>query len=408
MTSANALLSPARPPEGAHRLLSAASPDYAAHLDRFGGLPQSRNHDGLISQLEAAGLEGRGGAAFPTWRKLKASLDARGANAVVIANGAEGEPASAKDGVLLDTAPHLVLDGLLLCASVVGARDVYLYVRRDQLASVRRAIGERRDARGIVVREAPGTFVSGEASAVVNGIENRVAVPRDHPVRLAIAGVRGRPTVVHNVETLAHVALIARFGSAWFRSVGSKTEPGTRLVTVSSERSTRAVVEVAGGSVIRDIISAAGRDPSDVDAVLVGGYHGAWLPGTQLDTALTRDALQPYGGSPGAGVLFILPRGRCGLRASSRIASYLASQSAGQCGPCVNGLPAIASVLTRLATDGREARLTREIRELTELVQGRGSCHHPDGTAQFVLSTLNSFGSEVSEHAHGRCREDAA
>jgi NADH:ubiquinone oxidoreductase subunit F (NADH-binding) len=408
MSMPEALLSSARPPEGAHRLFSAQGPELSRHVEAFGDLPAPRDPQSVINELEAAGLEGRGGAAFPTWRKLRASLDARGANAVVIANGAEGEPASAKDGVLLDTAPHLVLDGLLLCAAVVGARDVYLYVRRDQLASVRRAIGERRDARGIVVREAPGTFVSGEASAVANGIENRVALPRDHVVRLAIAGVRGRPTIVHNVETLAHVALIARFGAAWFRSVGTSAEPGTRLVTVSSERSTRAVVEVAGGSVIRDIITAAGRDPGDVDAVLVGGYHGAWLPGTQLGTSLTLDALEPYGGSPGAGVLYILPRGRCGLRASSRIANYLASQSAGQCGPCVNGLPAIASVLTRLATDGREARLTREIRELTELVQGRGSCHHPDGTAQFVLSTLNSFGSEISEHAHGRCREDAA
>jgi NADH:ubiquinone oxidoreductase subunit F (NADH-binding) len=391
------------PPSGSDRLFAAGEPGYHAHLARFGVLPAVQPQ-ALIEEVEAAGLTGRGGAAFPVWRKLAAA--AGGSGAVVIANGAEGEPASAKDEILLTSAPHLVIDGLLLAASAVGARELYLYAGAAQLAAVSRALAERRDAGRITLREAPDTFISGEASAVVNSIGRRVALPTDHPVRLTTAGLRGRPTLVQNVETLAHLALVARFGSRWFRSAGTKAEPGTRLVTVSSEGSDRIVIEAAAGMRLDELLLAAGRDADDVEALLVGGYHGGWLPARHLGTALGTDALQPFGAAPGAGVLFVLPLGRCGLRASARIATYLAGQSARQCGPCVNGLPAMASLLNRLATDGREQRLPQEVRRLAALVQGRGACHHPDGTARFVLSSLAAFEAEVDLHRRGRCRED--
>lgn len=391
------------PPRGSHRLFAAEQPDFAAHLARFGALPAVRPQ-AFLDDLEAAGLTGRGGAAFPAWRKLAAAAGDSGA--IVIANGAEGEPASAKDEVLLTSAPHLVIDGLLLAAAVIGARELYIYSGPAQLAAVRLALGERRDARRIVLREAPDSFISGEASAVVNAIGRGIALPRDHAVRLSTSGLRGRPTIVQNVETLAHLALIARFGSRWFRSTGTRAEPGTRLVTVSSEGSERMVVEAAAGMRLDELLLAAGRDVDDVEALLVGGYHGGWVPARHLGTALGTEALQQFGASPGAGVLFVLPRGRCGLRASARIATYLAGQSAGQCGPCVNGLPAMASLLTRLATDGREQRIPQEVRRLAALVAGRGACHHPDGATRFVLSTLAAFEAEVELHRRGLCREE--
>jgi NADH:ubiquinone oxidoreductase subunit F (NADH-binding) len=394
-------------PSGTSRLFAASAPDHATHVRRFGPTPAVTDQQHLISELEAAGLEGRGGAGFATWRKLAAIGPAARSNAVVIANASEGEPASAKDAVLLAKAPHLVIDGLLLAAAAVGARELYVYAGRDQLDAVARALKERTDAKRILLREAPDAFVSGEASAVVNSIGSGVALPKDHIVRMTESGLRGRPTLVHNVETLAHLALIARFGAAWFRSVGTADEPGTRLFTVSLDGGERHVIELAGGIPLGTALRAAGIEPSDVRAVLVGGYHGGWVPANALTTALTRAELKKFGASPGAGVLVVLPRGRCGLRSSARIATYLANQSARQCGPCVNGLPAMASVLTSLATQGRDDRLPREVRRLAELVRGRGSCHHPDGTSRLVLSTLSAFEADVAAHLKGRCLEVA-
>jgi NADH:ubiquinone oxidoreductase subunit F (NADH-binding) len=433
-------------PPGTARLTRASAPDLARHLTDYGDLPPATGSAALLETLRAAGLEGRGGAGFPAWRKLAAlpSPPRTGrARPVVIGNAAEGEPLSLKDATLLRTAPHLVLDGLLTVAAAVGAAEVYLYAPAALLPYLGRALVERTDAGGVQLHAAAESFISGEASAVVNALAGGPAVPRDRSIRLTSSGLGGRPTLLHNIETLAQIALIVRFGPAWFRSVGTDTDSGTRLVTVSrglaaAGVSTRAsvagadtcvpragrgsplrqqsgtdagsirgatgtVLEVVGGSRIDEVLRFAGVDPDTVEAVLVGGYHGAWLPSPQLHTALDRAGLAPFGASPGAGILLALEVGRCPLTLAAAIADYLAGQSARQCGPCVNGLPAMATVLGRLAAGDRDPRLPGEVARLAALVAGRGSCHHPDGTARFVLSTLTVFEADVVAHLDGTC-----
>ncbi|MCU1523673.1 MAG: hypothetical protein JWO18_567 [Microbacteriaceae bacterium] len=396
-------------PRGDSRLFAAGGPSFASHLERFGPLPGLTNAAALLDELQAAGLTGRGGASFPTWRKmasarLSTTPEQRSA-AVVIGNGAEGEPLSSKDAVLLQRAPHLVIDGLLLAARTVSARDVYLYAAASQLAYVARAISERKDARSIVLREAPDTFVSGEASAVVNSIEHGRAIPRDHGEPLSVSGMHRRPTLVQNVETLADVALVARFGAGWYRTTGTADEPGTRLVSICGDVPRAGVIEVAGGTPVDAILSRAGVDLSTVRAVLVGGYHGTWLPASALRTPLSRRELEPFGASTGAGILMVLARGRCAITVAAGIADYLGTQSARQCGPCVNGLPAMARVLSSVAAMNRDPGLVDEVKRLAGLVTGRGSCHHPDGTARFVLSTLSVFENDVRAHHNGHCEE---
>ncbi|GAA1849000.1 NADH-ubiquinone oxidoreductase-F iron-sulfur binding region domain-containing protein [Microbacterium koreense] len=387
-------------PTGASRLLLTRGPSRADHLAGHGPLPDV-DKASLVAELEASGLGGRGGAAFPTWRKL-AAVDPRGRRPVVIANGAEGEPLSIKDATLLARAPHLVLDGLITVARALDAAEIHLASGPRQLASVRAAIAERTDARAVRLHETADTFVSGEASAVVNSLRGGRAVPTDRTVRLTDAGLNGRPTLVQNVETLAHIALVVRWGAEWFRSVGTVGEPGTRLLSLTADHGTR-VVEAAGGISIRRALEVAGVDTARVAAILVGGYHGAWVPGDRLDTALSRTALAPFGASPGAGILLAIPPEECPLGTAARIATYLASQSARQCGPCLNGLPRMAQTLALLAAGHTDARVDAEIHRLTALVSGRGSCHHPDGTARFVLSTLQAFSDEVACHMDGRC-----
>jgi len=394
-------------PHPSARLVGAAAGNLAEHRARSGPIPWRGGPGQLVALVERAGLSGRGGAGFPTWRKLTAV--ASGSRPVVVANAAEGEPASAKDATLLTRAPHLVLDGLQLAAEAVDAADVYLYVKAGPAeASARRALAERRregwDRYRVRVHQAPPGFISGEESAVISSLEGRPALPRFKERLVVESGVRGRPTLVQNVETLAHVALLARYGHSWFRQAGTPAEPGTFLATISGAVHAPGVVEAPYGLTLRDLLDAAGGPSTPLSAVLVGGYHGAWLPAEAgLDAPYSREGLAPWAATPGAGVVIALPAGTCGLGFSARIAGYLAGQSARQCGPCVNGLPAMADVLTRLARGRRDPSLVPAVQRLTGLVSRRGVCHHPDGTARMVTSALRVFEADVRAHLSGTC-----
>lgn len=391
-------------PGDTRRLFAAPDPSLEEHVAIFGPLPLSVD---LIDVIERAGLTGRGGAAFPSARKLRGVAE-RG-RGVVVANAAEGEPLSDKDATLLLTAPHLVLDGLVLTARAVGASRAYLVTARLDLARyVREQVALRHEKVRIDVVEVADRFVAGEESAVVNALNGKAGVPSDRSVRVFERGVGKRPTLLHNVETLAHIALLARFGPDWFASVGATGEPGTFLATVSGAVTSPGVLEAPLGTPLSTVLSWAGG-PSHPQAVLVGGFHGAWVPGPLVaSTRLSRSSLAPLGASVGAGVVAVLGGDRCGLVESAGVASYLADQVAGQCGPCINGMPRMADALTRLARRERTPGLVDEVTRLRRLVVGRGACGHPDGTARFVASTMHVFSDEVAVHLGGGCSVEAA
>ncbi len=386
------------------RQLFAAGPfaDLGRHELAFGRLTLERIDRSFISDLEGSGLTGRGGAAFSSWRKMVATNRDRGraAQAVVVANGAEGEPLSFKDKTLLAHAPHLVLDGLLAAGRAVGAGQLYIYAGEASLATLRSAVAARRENPRIMVVPAPETFIAGEASAVVNSISNGVALPMDLRRRLSSSGVRGRPTLVFNVETLAHMALIARHGAAWFREAGTIGDPGTRLVSRSGYGAEQ-VLEVEGGASLPGILSRAGLDPATMHSVLVGGFHGEWVhpAGRQLSPPGKADG----GVHPGAGVLHVLPAGECGLEATAGMVRYLAAASARQCGPCMFGLPAMSQAMDAVARGGHGPGPVQELERVSRLVDGRGSCHHPDGSVRLVRSALAIFSDDVAAHLAGSC-----
>ena len=385
------------------RLFAAPDPSLTSHLTTFGTAPTAGPE--LIGTLSEAGLTGRGGAGFPTGRKLAAIT---GPKPVVVGNGAEGEPLSRKDARLLTRAPHLVLDGLDAAADAVGAETVYLYIHPDSVTAVNTALAERRkaglDPHHVQVVTAPDRFVAGEESAAIRHIEGGPALPRDRTVIAAISGVRGRPTLVNNVETLANIALIARHGAAWFRSEGDAEDPGTMLVTLSGALPRHGVIEVPTGARLSGLLDWAGTDAAGIRAVLIGGYHGTWLAAGELaDLRLGRTALQPLGASPGAGIIHAIGMTECGLAVTAEIAGYLADQSARQCGPCLKGLPRLADALNELAFGRANDAAAKETRRLARLVDGRGSCRHPDGTARMIRSALRTFADDIELHTQRRC-----
>jgi len=382
--------------------------NWHAHLERHGRIPYRNAHGLLIGEVKAAGLTGRGGAAFPVHRKLQAVLDAaakRRIRAIVIANGAESEPASDKDATLLWLAPHLVLDGLQLVAEAVGADRAVLYTHADRLEDVGRrlqqALSERRDDRVRVdLAAAPSRFLAGQETALVNHLGGGPAIPTFMPPRITERGLDGAPTLVQNAETLAHLALIARHGARWFRAVGTKGSPGSMLCTIRRGDGKPRIAEVPLGMPIRDLLG----DLTHESAVLIGGYHGTWLPAAQAaKLRMDNDSLRQAGASVGAGILIALPADRCGLAESARVVRYLALESAGQCGPCLNGLPRMSGALMEMARGRASGRARADLERWAGLVTDRGACRHPDGTARFVRSALATFAAEISRHERGRC-----
>ena len=365
----------------------------------------ARMREELIGEVELAALAGRGGAGFPTARKLAAVAARR--NAVVIGNGTEGEPASAKDKVLMAQSPHLVLDGAAAAAGLVGATEAIVVAHAAVADLMAAALAERRRARLDLVRlsvvPAADAFVAGEASAVVHWLENRVPKPTSRQRRLSERGLHGRPTLVQNVETLAHLALITRYGAAWFRAVGTRREPGSMLVTLAGAVRVPGVYEVEIGTPVGAVLDLAGGPAGPLGGLLVGGYFGTWVdPALAVDLPLSSEGLGAAGAGLGAGLLAALPADVCGLAETARIARYLASESAGQCGPCVFGLDAIAGQLERLAS-GRGPDLVALRRWIAQVGHGRGACKHPDGTIGMVASALRTFDGEIEQHARGWC-----
>jgi NADH:ubiquinone oxidoreductase subunit F (NADH-binding) len=382
------------------------------HLDVHGPLPAARrgDADALLDAVERSGLRGRGGAHVSTALKLRA-VAGRRRRAIVVGNGAEGEPASRKDGVLLAHAPHLVIDGAVAAARAVGADEAIVVVKasdRHAWRSLNRALAERSrlDDRGpkLALAGTADGYVSGQETAVIAALNGRPAVPATVPPRPFERGVRNRPTFVGNVETLAHLALIARHGADWFRSVGSPGSPGTALVTLGGAVERPGVYEIALGSPLTDLLHRAGGLVDRPRALLAGGYGAAWLDAAHLGgLALGGDDPRLGPGSIGAGVLWLLGEASCGVWESARVLSWLAAESAGQCGPCLHGLRAIADAFERLAHGrahpGDRARLSRWGADVT----GRGACRHPDGAARLLESALRVFADELDRHDTGRC-----
>jgi NADH:ubiquinone oxidoreductase subunit F (NADH-binding) len=375
-------------------------PSLAAHRGQYGDRPRVAREE-LLGLVRTVGLRGRGGAAFPFATKLEAV--AAGSRPYVVVNMSEGEPASSKDAALAMTRPHLVLDGAVATAQALGARTTHVVLpgeRAAAAAAMRSAIAERSDPVPIRVHVADRRFIAGQSRAVIELLSGRPNLPVTAWAPDARSGLRGRPTLLSNAETWARVGLLVLCGAADYTTLGTRQEPGTTLLTLSSPGSTPIVCEAEYGTRLLSLL------PSDRHGrpALVGGFHGAWATWPTLGSArLSVVGMRALGTPVGAGV--VLSSQGCAVTLTSRIAHYLAGESAGRCGPCVNGLPALATATSAVA-EGRAG--PQRVEELAGLLVRRGACAHPDGTVRLVRSLLAVFPEEVAAHAAGRCDDASA
>jgi NADH:ubiquinone oxidoreductase subunit F (NADH-binding) len=375
--------------------------------------PEEMSTPRLVAEIREAGLTGRGGASFPLWRKLEAALDS-GRKRELVVNAAEGEPASAKDSSLIAAAPHLVLDGAQIMAEALDVRTVHLAVpgeRPSVIEAVQRAVDERwersHDLR-FEIHPTTSGFVGGQSHAVLELLSGRENLPVTARQPAAVAGLRGRPTLLSNAETLAQLAALCAVGPHDYAAISLSGEPGTRLLSVAADGPGGVVIEVPHGEQLMTVLQLCGYEPGV--PVLIGGYHGTWLSAEQAwYTTISPAHLREFGAGLGAGVILPMLPGDCPISYTSQIVSYLAGQRAQRCGPCTNGLPTLADTVERLAyPEGsrQTGALVARLRQLCTLVSFRGACAHPDGTARLVSSMLETFEEEVRAHLHGACQYD--
>jgi len=391
-------------------------PRLTAGFDEFGRLDLSAHElvhgpvnpltaKGLIRLAEGIELRGKGGAGFPFARKVRAvleSADRQDLPTVVVVNATEGEPGAWKDKALLTRAPHLILDGAAIAAYALDAEEIVIGIADDGIgeASLTAALAERRMPVRTGIVTVPHRFISGEGGALVRGINGEAHIPPGRKQRASDSGVGGLPTLLSNAETYAQLAIAARLGPYEYGRVGTPDEPGTVLLTVTGAAGRPAVVECPTGIPLRDVLELC--EAPDGPGVLTGGYHGKWITAKAAASAeVSRAGFARIGGTLGAGIIMPLGSDVCPLGEAAQVVTYLAGESAGQCGPCRLGLPDLARAL-ELIVSGSAPPET--VRAAAGAVRGRGACSHPDGTARFATSALEVFLDDLEAHAtRGGC-----
>lgn len=370
----------------------------------------------LRSVVANSGLRGRGGSAFPTGRKLERVAGQTGPKTVLI-NAAESEPGSYKDRLLLAHRPHIVIEGALLAARAVGADDAVFYVHQGDeniRVTIDTALNELQTMHQFPVTwrviEAPDRYVSGEETSAIRRVNGGPALPTLKPPLPADRGVRDRPTLVQNVETLTNLPQIAQRGSDWFRLLGSDDLPGTMLITLSGSVSRPGVYEVPTGARLDEIVNELGGGTDDarpIQALLPGGFFSGWISGEAVrgGARLNRENLARFGASPGSGAISVVSTGVCGLWQAVRLLRFFADESARQCGVCVSGSAEMTGALERVALgEARHDDLKRLRRWSTETLPGRGACSHLDGAAIAARTAIHVFQNEIAEHTRlGTC-----
>lgn len=372
-----------------------------------GGYQALTDVSSLLAAIGDAGVVGRGGAAFPMAVKLTTVRTAalRGVDTVLVANGEEGEPASVKDRWLLRNRPHLVLDGVRLAAKIIGARHAHVYVSDATAAeSVRAALSELTpdalDGVTVSVQTVQPGYVAGEESAAVRAINGGPAKPTDKPPRVFEVGVGGLPTAVCNVETLANLPFVQRYGATAYRAAGTDDSPGTFLATLTGGGRAPGLYEVPFGVAAADLIALHGIAAEQVRGALMGGYFAGMLDRRILGATLDHKSLRALGSGLGCGAVSVITD-EGPIAVGAAVLAYYDRENADQCGSCFNGTAAMAAAAAALRDGTADADDLARLQRWSVVLRGRGACATLDAACNIAASMLAMFGDEIAGLLNG-------
>ncbi|MGO8690838.1 MAG: NADH-quinone oxidoreductase subunit NuoF [Thermoguttaceae bacterium] len=389
-----------------------ANDGYAGFAKALGWPPQR-----IIEEIKRAGLRGRGGAGFPTWRKWQFCREAAGERKYLICNADEGDPGAFMNRSLLEGDPHSLLEGMLVAGRALGAAAGYIYCRAEYplaLKRLRAAIAQAeeygllgRDILGsgfdfhVQIKEGAGAFVCGEETALIASIEGQRGMPRPRPPFPAISGLWGKPTVINNVETLACVALILRHDAEWFAQYGTAQSKGTKTFALVGKVKRPGLVEVPLGITLREMIFQIGGglvDDRPFKAVQTGGPSGGCIPAAMLDTPVDYDSLKAVGSIMGSGGMVVMDDTTCMVDLARYFIDFVQKESCGKCPPCRLGTRQMLDILQDLTEgNGRPADLD-VLLELAQGISQASLCGLGQTAPNPVLTTLRYFRDEYEAH----------
>lgn len=364
----------------------------------------------IINELQEAGLRGRGGAGFPTWRKLKFAYDADGDIKYIVCNADEGEPGTNKDRILLSTDPCSVFEGMIIAGKAVDSHVGFIYLRAEYsylvpileaaLESSRSAgcLGKNIMGSGfdfdIKLRSGAGAYVCGEETALFESIEGKRGEPRFRPPFPGIKGLFGKPTVLNNVETLANIAVIFQRGAEWFSMIGTPNSPGTKLFTVCGNVKRRGVFEFPMGVNLKELIydvCGGMEEGHTLLAVQTGGASGAIINADQIDMTLDIDAVSESGGRLGCGTILVMDDRNCIVDIVRNNLDFFRGESCGKCTPCREGGTRLYQLISKIAEGKGTISDLRTIEDLANTMRLTALCGLGHSTAVPVLSSIRNF-----------------
>lgn len=371
----------------------------------------------IVDEISEASLRGRGGGGFPTGRKWAQVLAQDSEIKYVVCNGDEGDPGAFMDRSIMEGDPHKMIEGMMIGAYAVGAREGYIYVRAEYplaISRLKRAISQAEES-GLLgdhilgtdfsfrlhINRGAGAFVCGEGSALTASIEGKRGMPRVKPPRTVEQGLFGKPTVLNNVETFANVPMIINKGAEWFRSIGPEKSPGTKAFALTGSVRHTGLIEVPMGTTLREVIYDIGggiKGDGAFKAVQIGGPSGGCLVSKDLDVSLDFDSLKKMGAMIGSGGLVVMDDHTCMVEVARFFMNFTQNESCGKCVPCREGTKRMLEILERIVAGNGKLEDLDLLEELANMITETALCGLGKSAALPVMSTLKVFHDEYVEH----------
>ena len=378
----------------------------------------------VIETVVASGLRGRGGGGFPTGIKWRICSAAPGDIKYIIANGDEGDPGAFMDRSLMEGDPHSIIEGMIIGAFAIGARQGFIYVRQEYPIAIEHlsiAIQQAeeygllgKDILGtdldftIKIDRGAGAFVCGEETALMISIEGRSGTPRPRPPYPAIEGLWGKPTVLNNVETFGNITKIFSKGADWYSSIGTDNSKGTKIFSLVGKVKNTGLVEVEMGTTLREIIFGIGggiRKGKRFKAVQTGGPSGGCIPISKIDMPVDYDSLREAGAIMGSGGMIVMDESSCMVDLARYFIHFLLFESCGKCIPCREGLKQMHHILTNICEGLGEHEDIETLTELGRFMTTTSLCGLGGTASNPVLSTIRYFRDEYDAHIYDKkCR----